>query len=137
MRDEWGPPMVWVLVVDDDESTCEALRLLLGEAGYAIAESPEGRGALEMLRSTPYHAIVLWDLLMPVLDGHGFLAAVAADTALKTRHAYILMTANPLAVRNIPPAHLSELVAIVHKPFAADALLHLIRQAAATLPPDK
>jgi CheY-like chemotaxis protein len=129
--------MVWVLVVDDDEATCEALRQLLGDAGYAIAEAPDGQAALEMLRSTPYHAIVLFDLLMPVLDGRGLLAAVAADPSLKTRHAYILMTANHQAVRDIPPAQLAELAAVVYKPFAVDALLHLIRQAAANLAPDE
>ena len=129
--------MVWVLVVDDDESTCEALRLLLGEAGYAIAEAPDGQAALEMLRSTPYHAIVLFDLLMPVLDGRGLLDAIVADPVLQTRHAYILMTANAQAARDIPPEQLSELVAVVRKPFSNDALLRLIQQVAASLPHDR
>ncbi|MGZ3674057.1 MAG: response regulator, partial [Ktedonobacterales bacterium] len=78
--------MAWVLVVDDDEPTRETLRVMLEDAGYAVAEAPDGQAALEMLRSTPYHAIVVFDLLMPVLDGIGFLREVKDDERLAKRH---------------------------------------------------
>jgi CheY-like chemotaxis protein len=59
------------LVVDDDPSTCEILRLFLEPAGYKIDGAANGREALEQLdRSKP--AVILLDLSMPVMDGATF-----------------------------------------------------------------
>jgi CheY-like chemotaxis protein len=130
--------MVWVLVVDDDQPTRDTLRLMLEDTGYAVAEAPDGEAALEMLRSTPYHAVVLFDLLMPIMDGMGFLDQVKADPRLFERHAYILMTANHHTLASTPPGYFDALkVTIVHKPFNVDPLLDIILRAANSLPPDR
>lgn len=119
--------MAWVLVVDDDEPTRETLRVMLEDAGYAVAEAPDGQAALEMLRSTPYHAIVLFDLLMPVLDGFGFLQALQDDARLAKRHGYILLTANRQALHGESEQLIASLsVTVVQKPFDVDPLLRLI-----------
>ncbi len=127
--------MAWVLVVDDDEPTRETLRVILEDAGYAVAEAPDGQAALEMLRSTPYHAIVLFDLLMPVLDGIGFLRAVKDDEWLAKRHGYILLTANRKALQVDSEGLITSLsVKVVQKPFDVDPLLHLIAGVEQALP---
>ncbi len=127
--------MAWVLVVDDDEPTRETLRVILEDAGYAVAEAPDGQAALEMLRSTPYHAIVLFDLLMPVLDGIGFLRAVKDDERLAKRHGYILLTANRKALQVDSDGLITSLgVKVVQKPFDVDPLLHLIAGVEQALP---
>jgi CheY-like chemotaxis protein len=67
-----------VLVVDDEE----AIRLTLAEAledeGYAVVTAQNGAEALVQVRARPPHGIVL-DLMMPVLDGWGFLKAYRAE----------------------------------------------------------
>ena len=127
--------MAWVLVVDDDEPTRETLRVMLEDAGYAVAEAPDGQAALEMLRSTPYHAIVLFDLLMPVLDGIGFLRAVKDDELLAKRHGYILLTANRQTLKSESEEMFASLgVKVVHKPFSMNPLLELIAGVEQALP---
>jgi len=57
-----------VLVVEDDASIRELLRLHLDLAGFAIDEAGEGRSALERARATPFD-LVLLDVMLPGLDG--------------------------------------------------------------------
>lgn len=127
--------MAWVLVVDDDEAIRDTLRIMLEDVGYAVAEAPDGQAALEMLRSTPYHAIVLFDLMMPVLDGRGFLEEVAVDQHLAARHGYILLTAQREIEPLMPQALLSQVrVHVVYKPFNVTPLLALIANTEQSLP---
>jgi two-component system chemotaxis response regulator CheY len=128
--------MTWVLVVDDDESIRESLRLILEDSGYGVLEATDGVMALNILRATPHSMIVLLDLMMPRLDGTGVLAAVADDPRLATHHAYILMTAgrrtlNPSLVKLL--AELS--IPVLPKPFELDAILELVAQGARRLAP--
>ncbi len=126
--------MTHVLVVDDEPGQREMLRLLLEDAGHAVAEASTGEAALELLRTTPERTVVLLDQRMPRLDGDQVLAAVAADPALATRHAYILVTASPHKLRAAPPVVLDGLrVPVVEKPFDVDALLAAVAEAAAHL----
>lgn len=64
-----------VLVVDDDATTRSMLRKLLERQGWEVVEAGNGREGLERVRdSRP--ALVLLDLMMPELDGFGFLEAL-------------------------------------------------------------
>jgi signal transduction histidine kinase/DNA-binding response OmpR family regulator len=64
-----------VLVVDDDPVTREMLERHLSGAGWTVATAPNGRVALErMAASLP--RVILLDLMMPELDGFGFLEAL-------------------------------------------------------------
>jgi CheY-like chemotaxis protein len=60
-----------VLVIDDDDDVCEALREALTEDGYAVATVPHGAAALELIR---HHqpAVIVLDLRMPIMDGWSF-----------------------------------------------------------------
>ena len=53
-----------VLVVEDDASIRELLRLHLDLAGFTIDEAGEGRSALERARATPFD-LVLLDVMLP------------------------------------------------------------------------
>lgn len=61
-----------VLVIDDDDATCELLRQSLGDRGSAVATVPHGAAALELVK---HHnpAVVLVDLRMPIMDGWAFV----------------------------------------------------------------
>lgn len=133
--DEWhGRPEVdegiRVLVVDDDHSIRETLRLLLEDDGYPVAEAGNGMDALALLRDNGVSYIVLLDLSMPQLDGAGLLGIVAEDPDLARRHSFILMTADTRAMSSLFAAHLARLsVPLLSKPFDMDHLLDLVDEA--------
>lgn len=83
-----------VMVVDDTEDIREVMRLRLTALGYRVVEASDGREAVETaVRERP--ALILMDLMMPVLDGFGATrlireadgvggVAIVAFTALHT-----------------------------------------------------
>ena len=71
-----------VLVVDDDPDIRDALRDVLEEAGYQVAEAGHGAQALAYLASQPPPAAILLDLFMPVMDGWQFARQMQSVPAL-------------------------------------------------------
>ncbi len=61
-----------IMVVDDDESTREILRRTLQADGWEVWEAGNGREALELLAARK-PALILLDLMMPVMDGFEFI----------------------------------------------------------------
>ena len=64
-----------VLVVDDEENQRRGLSSLIGAWGYEVRAAQHGAEALEILDSWPAQLMVT-DMMMPVLDGPGLLAAL-------------------------------------------------------------
>jgi len=62
-----------VLVVEDDPATRDLLRRLLESDGWTVAEAENGRSALGVLAHR-VPALILLDLMMPVMDGCQFAA---------------------------------------------------------------
>ena len=73
--------MATILIVDDDESLRELLRMHLSAAGYDVqlAEDAIAAGYL-VLRSPP--DLIICDVNMPYLDGFDFVAALKADKSV-------------------------------------------------------
>jgi signal transduction histidine kinase/CheY-like chemotaxis protein len=72
-----------VLIVDDDAEVRDVVRSTVQSAGMRAAEGVHGRAALDWLRANPRPALILLDLMMPEMDGFGFLDEVRADAALR------------------------------------------------------
>ncbi len=71
-----------VLVVDDDETSRHLLIRMLEKENYRTSEAENGSVALERVAAdTP--SLILLDLMMPVMDGFGFLAAISRDPAYR------------------------------------------------------
>jgi two-component system chemotaxis response regulator CheY len=68
-----------VLVVDDDAQIRESLRDALEDEGYAVALAKNGREALQILHRLSRPCAVILDLIMPVMSGNEFYAAMQAD----------------------------------------------------------
>jgi len=57
-----------ILVVDDESSIRQALRVTLGTIGFGVAEASTGEEALALIRSEHYDAVLL-DMNMPGMGG--------------------------------------------------------------------
>ncbi len=69
-----------VLVVEDDGDTRTMLRRALEKEGWSVREATNGREGLEQV-SAQAPALILLDLMMPEMDGFGFLDGLRARPA--------------------------------------------------------
>lgn len=110
-----------ILVVDDDESIRELLRLHLGAAGYDVQVAPDAIAAGYMVLRHPPDLIIS-DVRMPHMDGFEFIAALKADRTLPAIPVIFLTSVEDGDVRG------KELGAVgyVTKPVRADRLLEIV-----------
>jgi CheY-like chemotaxis protein len=116
-----------LLVVDDDADLREAISDVLRDAGYEVITANNGRHALEVLgKSDPLPGLVLLDMMMPVLDGAGFLGEVRVHA----RFSQVPVVVFSASAR----PNLQELGARgwVRKPVDLDVLLQVVQQHAMT-----
>ena len=74
MDNKLGPART-VLLVEDDQDVREAISDVLIEEGYLVASADTGAEALAWLRKAEaLPAVILLDLMMPVMDGWQFRA---------------------------------------------------------------
>lgn len=110
-----------ILVVDDDESIRQIVRLCLSEEGYEVREAANGQVALELLEAAQADLILL-DLRMPVMDGWEFARQY---TSMPEPRAPIVAFVAALNAEeecaDLPAA------AIINKPFDLDDLVRAVR----------
>ena len=96
-----NPPCT-VLVVEDDTSSREILRHNLEKEGWQVAEAENGRVGLQRV-AEHQPALILLDLMMPELDGFGFLRELRAKEAWRTIPVIVL------TAKDLTPADHQEL----------------------------
>ncbi|MCC6211433.1 MAG: response regulator [Burkholderiales bacterium] len=112
-----------ILVVDDDESLCELLRMHLAAAGYEVSTAYDAISAgYQVLKSPP--DLLLTDVNMPHMDGFEFVAALKADSTLPNIPVIFLTSVEDGDHRG------KELGAVGYltKPVRADRLLEIVAQ---------
>ncbi len=125
------PPVV---VACDDIHLGDLLDTLLRDAGYHTVLFATGATLLERLCAADQSCVVLLSLRRPPLTSVAILTAVAANPALSTHHAYILLTARHDMLPANELALLKRLaVPVVPKPFDISVLIAVVSQAAARL----
>ena len=71
-----------ILVVEDNQLNREMLRMILS-GQYDVTEADSGQTALNLLRDRKDNiALILLDVMMPVMDGYTFLELVKQDPEL-------------------------------------------------------
>jgi two-component system OmpR family response regulator len=75
---------VRILIVEDDEELATLLLRVLREEGYSVVHSATARAAIDLVKTSPVH-LVLLDRMLPDLDGIEVCAALrkaSAETAV-------------------------------------------------------
>ncbi len=115
-----------VLVVDDDADLREVVSEALADAGYEVANAEDGRAALDLLKKSPHlPAVVLLDVMMPVMNGIELARAMRRDPRLAPL-AIVVFTAHADHVR---VAEAVGAVASLTKPLKLQSLLDTIERA--------
>jgi diguanylate cyclase (GGDEF)-like protein len=69
------PPLVPILMVDDNSTKLFALRAVLAPLGYSLVEAESGLAALRCVMAQNF-AVILLDVLMPLMDGYETAARI-------------------------------------------------------------
>ena len=112
-----------VLVVDDDPAIRRMIIAALKRDGYTFLEAPNGKEALDLMRSA-HPAVVVLDLMMPVLSGWDVLRERQSDTSLR-EIPVIVVSAN--RDPDVATAVNAGICAFLPKPFDIGALSALVR----------
>ena len=112
-----------ILVVDDDESLRELLRMHLASAGYEVSTAGDAIVAGYLVLKNPPD-LILSDINMPHMDGFEFVAALKSDKTLPYIPVIFLTSMEDGDHRG------KELGAVGYltKPVRADRLLDLVAQ---------
>jgi len=84
-------PRTRIVVAEDEDSIRENLVRMLKIEGFDVAAAANGKEALALVREH-LPALILSDVMMPVLDGHGLLQAVR-DDPLTASIPFVFLTA--------------------------------------------
>jgi CheY-like chemotaxis protein len=109
-----------VLVVDDDDDARDVIAACLEEAGHTVEVASHGQEALERLRDGLRPALVVLDLMMPVMDGWTLLGRLSQDPTLSAIPVIVMSAGGELALHSVNAA------AQLSKPVDPAALVALV-----------
>lgn len=113
-----------ILVVEDDIDIREAIALLLADEGYEVACACDGSEALTYLHEGHTPALILLDIMMPVMDGYAFREAQKMEPALAAIPVVLLSASANLSQR----ARTLGAAAALEKPVQVEQLVKVIEQ---------
>ncbi len=115
-----------MLVVDDDVRNIFALSSVLERHGMQVVTANTGQEAIDLLQETPDVALVLMDIMMPVMDGYETTRAIRSDPRFRTLP-IVALTAKAMKGdrEKCLEAGASDYLA---KPVNTDQLLSVLRQ---------
>jgi DNA-binding response OmpR family regulator len=119
-----------ILIVEDEISTAEMLSFVLQQEGFTVVTAANGKEALSALEGDGI-ALVLCDLMMPIMDGRELCRLMKRDAHTETIP-IILMSAAP----EISVVHLAEegceYDSFMRKPLDLDRLTATIKNLVTT-----
>lgn len=113
-----------IMVVDDDSDIRESVRDLLESKGYDVLTAANGLEALAQLQKGARPALILLDLMMPVMDGYQFVAE-QRKSATFGQIPILVVTANMRSGQNAASIGAN---GYVQKPFKNRVLLESVER---------
>jgi DNA-binding NtrC family response regulator len=117
-------PRGHLLIVEDDRGVRDSLVDVLNEEGYEASVASDGAEALALLKHLPRPCLIVLDLLMPVLDGEGFLRVLDARPD-REDFVVAVMSANLPVERYVGRRGI---LRVLKKPFDMDEILRLAEE---------
>jgi CheY-like chemotaxis protein len=122
--DDDSEPKGTILVIDDDPTFLEAIRLILREAGYNVLTSSTGPKGLDMVRYAPKDVrLVLLDYNMPRFNG-----AETLEFLRKLNPALKVVAISGFRVAELPESFHRGVEKFLSKPFKNDELLKTVEE---------
>jgi DNA-binding NtrC family response regulator len=112
-----------ILVVDDEESMCHFMEIMLSKEGYHVDTANDGLSGVDLLKQTDYD-LVIADLNMPEMTGIDLLKEVKS---FKQKQDFIVMTAYA-TVDTAIEAMKQGAVDYITKPFKVDEIKLVIEK---------
>jgi CheY-like chemotaxis protein len=111
-----------VLVVDDDPVIRSLLVWTLERHALTVDQASDGVEALALIKQHPY-AVILLDLVMPVLDGFGVLKALDGPSITSPPVVLVITGSDRRAVDHLDPQRVH---GILRKPFDPEELASVV-----------
>lgn len=112
--------MPTILIAEDEFSIATLLRDMLEDEGYSVVLAQNGKEALELLSST-HPALVLTDVMMPILDGFALCRAIHADPAHQAIPVVVMS-----AIVDLPVDAGCHAIGFLKKPFDLQKVIEMI-----------
>ena len=125
--------LVTVLVVEDEFAIADLLEMVLADEGYHVVTASDGREGLQRLAENPVPALVISDLMMPILDGATMLQTMRATEGQRDIPCIIMSSMPEENVR----ARVAAYTAFVRKPFRLAFMIELVATVLATSKPER
>ena len=113
-----------ILVIDDDPSVLESIRLILSSSGFEVLEAENGQAGIELAQKRS-PSLIFCDISMRGVDGFLVLDSLTKD-ALTSSIPVVFITGllDQKRIRQRPGA--GE-IKILEKPFTVDAMLEMVK----------
>ncbi len=108
-----------LLVVDDEPAIREMLKDFFEDEGYAVDLAADGAEALEALRKSGPYALVLLDLIMPIMNGVQLYDTMKADPALASI---------PVLISTSHPTRAPAGALVIRKPVDVNILINTVKR---------
>jgi two-component system chemotaxis response regulator CheY len=113
-----------ILVIDDSQTVCQQVSLVLDQGGFETLEAADGADGLELIQKTPDIAMVLCDINMPRMNGLEMVEAVQKSG----RSIPIVMLTTEGQPQLIDRAKKAGVKGWIVKPFKGDLLLAAVKK---------
>jgi two-component system, OmpR family, alkaline phosphatase synthesis response regulator PhoP len=114
------------MVVDDDRIIANLLSHTLGQRGFSVEVSTNGREAMEKLENAPPPKIILLDIILPYMDGFEILHQIRSNKNWQS--VPIIMLTSKTQEHTIVRAFESGADDYLTKPFQIEELMVRIRR---------
>jgi CheY-like chemotaxis protein len=114
--------MATILLVEDNDDVREMMAVALELGGHKVMSASNGRAALELLSESQRPAVIVLDLMMPVMNGWELSRVLSADPRLADI---------PVVVVSAVSSEIAHRLAgreVVRKPVDIEQLLDVVNQ---------
>lgn len=112
-----------ILIVDDEFGLLEVLEFILSDLGFNVISALNGHEALERLKEA-VPAVIILDLMMPIMDGAAVLKALQDDEAYSRIPVILTSALREQTVKE----RCSGYKFFLHKPFTTEKLLEAVQE---------